>query len=100
MLRVIGVGSVDDLFAQIPAPLRLERPLELPPALDEGTLLEHLGELGSRTRRLSGQAAFLGGGVMRHRVPVTVDALIQRGEFMTSYTPYQPEISQGTLQAV
>ena len=73
MLGVIGVESIDDLFAQIPPALRVQGPLELPPALDEASLLGHLDALGERNQRLGSQAAFLGGGWSRHRVPVTVD---------------------------
>lgn len=99
MLERIGVGSIDDLFAPIPAGHRLERPLDLEPALDEAALMGHLGELAHQneaTRALS----FLGAGIYDHHVPPAVDQLLLRSEFYTSYTPYQAEVSQGTLQAI
>ena len=106
MLRVIGKPSVASLFEHIPDRLRAKRPLEIEP-LDEGTLLAHLGEIGSRSRpslgatpREGAALAFLGAGVTPHVIPCAVDALLMRSEWYTSYTPYQPEISQGTLQAV
>jgi glycine dehydrogenase subunit 1 len=102
MLRVIGAPSVDGLFAHIPEALRANRPLDLGPALDEPTLLAHLGELAAQNRAAcaDGSLSFLGGGLIPHHVPTAVDALLGRAEWYTSYTPYQPEISQGTLQAV
>ncbi|MSP62276.1 MAG: aminomethyl-transferring glycine dehydrogenase subunit GcvPA [Myxococcales bacterium] len=102
MLRVIGAPSVEALFAHIPETLRAERPLDLGPALDEASLLAHLAELAARGRAsgAEGSLSFLGGGLTPHHVPTAVDALLQRAEWYTSYTPYQPEISQGTLQAV
>jgi glycine dehydrogenase subunit 1 len=106
MLRVVGKPSVASLFEHIPDRLRSKRPLDIAP-LDEGTLLTHLGELGSRSRPAAGSTprdgaalSFLGAGVTPHVIPSAVDALLMRSEWYTSYTPYQPELSQGTLQAV
>jgi glycine dehydrogenase subunit 1 len=100
MLRVIRVRSTDELFAQlIPPHMQLGRRLELEPALDESSLVEHLGELAQRNQQF-GPTTFLGAGVHPHRIPSAVDQLLGRSEFYTSYTPYQPEISQGTLQVI
>jgi glycine dehydrogenase subunit 1 len=100
MLREIGVSSIDDLFATLPAALRLQAPLALGPALAEQDLWAHL-EARARENRLPAPGSqFLGGGAYRHHAPALVDHLIGRTEFYSSYTPYQPEISQGTLQAI
>ncbi len=99
MLAAIGVSSVDDLFAAIPEDVRFRRPLALEPALDEGALMAHLAELADANpaaRALS----FLGAGAYDHHVPPAVDQLLLRSEFYTAYTPYQAELSQGTLQAI
>lgn len=101
MLRDIGVGSTEELFAaNIPADVRLNRPLNLPPALTEMEILAHLGELTSENLNLSEYACFLGGGSYDHYIPAAVDTFLRRGEFLTAYTPYQPEISQGVLQVI
>ncbi len=97
MLAAIGVASVDDLFADIPAPLRAHG-LNLPPPESEAELADRLCELADRNR--VDLASFLGAGAYRHYVPAVVDQLLLRGEFYTAYTPYQPEISQGTLQTI
>ncbi|MGE0533487.1 MAG: aminomethyl-transferring glycine dehydrogenase subunit GcvPA [Pirellulales bacterium] len=99
MLSAIGAGSLDELFAQVPAELRLQRPLDLPPALTELELTQHLGELAARTASTADKVCFLGAGSYDHFIPAVVDAIASRGEFYTSYTPYQPEASQGNLQA-
>jgi glycine dehydrogenase subunit 1 len=99
MLRDLGLGSADELFDSLPADVRLGRPLDTPAALSESELLERfeaLGALNAAARRPS----FLGAGAYTHYAPTIVDSLIQRSEFFTAYTPYQPEISQGTLQAI
>jgi glycine dehydrogenase subunit 1 len=98
MLDVIGKTSVSDLFRSIPAPLRLQRPLEVPPALDEIALFGELGRMASRN--VVSHPPFVGAGSYPHHLPPTVDQLLLRGEFFTAYTPYQPEIAQGTLQAL
>jgi glycine dehydrogenase subunit 1 len=106
MLRVVGKPSVASLFEHIPARLRATRPLDIEP-LAEQPLLAHLGELAMRsgpavgaTARDGAALSFLGAGLTPHHIPVAVDMLLQRSEWYTSYTPYQPEISQGTLQAI
>jgi glycine dehydrogenase subunit 1 len=100
MLETIGVDSVGDLFEQIPAGVRLGRPLDLEPALSEPELVSHLTELASRNLDTGRELSFLGAGIYDHYVPAVVDAVLARGEFLTAYTPYQPEMSQGVLQAI
>lgn len=99
MLAAIGVASLDELFACIPAPLRLDGPLDLPAALSEMELAQHMAALAGRNLPAGERTCFLGGGSYDHFVPAVVDAIASRGEFYTSYTPYQPEVSQGNLQA-
>ena len=100
MLRTISAPSIESLFAHIPSSLRLKKPLDIE-ALDEAALLSHLGHIGGQNTAALGDAlSFLGAGLIPHHVPVAVDMLLQRSEWYTSYTPYQPEVSQGTLQAV
>ena len=99
MLKQIGVASIENLFDSIPQELRLRDHLHVPAAMSELELLKRFDELGARNeaaRRIS----FLGGGAYSHYVPTIVDHLISRSEFFTAYTPYQPEISQGTLQSI
>jgi glycine dehydrogenase subunit 1 len=99
MLAAIGVPSIDALFDVIPADVRLGRSLAIEPSLDEARLMDHmtaLSEKNAATRTLS----FLGGGIYDHHVPAAVDQLLLRSEFYTAYTPYQPEVAQGTLQAI
>ena len=98
MLAAIGAESVADLFRSIPAPLRLKRPLAVEPPLDELALLAEARRLASRNA--VEHPPFAGAGCYPHHVPPAVDQLLLRGEFFTAYTPYQPEISQGTLQAL
>ncbi|MBV8395707.1 MAG: aminomethyl-transferring glycine dehydrogenase subunit GcvPA [Actinobacteria bacterium] len=98
MLAAIGVDTVDDLFRDIPAGVRFGRELDVPPALPEAELTRHLEELAAKNDVPS--VSFLGGGIYDHYVPAVVDAVLQRGEFLTAYTPYQPELSQGVLQAI
>ena len=98
MLKVVGVKSVADLFVDVPEKLRFPK-LDLPPALTEMEMLQELQALGDENDDLNHIACFLGAGAYNHFVPKVVDSLISRGEFYTAYTPYQPEISQGTLQA-
>jgi glycine dehydrogenase subunit 1 len=98
MLDVAGAKRVDDLFRSIPAPLRLKRPLDVEPALDEIALLAEANRLAARNA--VAHPPFAGAGCYAHHVPPAVDQLLLRGEFFTAYTPYQPEISQGTLQAL
>jgi len=100
MLAKIGVSSVEDLFANIPAELRLKRPLAIPPAFGEMELQRHVERLADRNESAANAVSFLGGGAYDHFIPSVVDAVAGRGEFYTAYTPYQAEASQGTLQAV
>lgn len=100
MLRAIGVESIEELFAEIPAELRLQRPLDLPPGMDEIALRAHLQRLSARNLDASQSVCFLGGGIYDHFAPAVIDAILSRGEFLTAYTPYQPEVSQGILQAM
>ena len=100
MLAAIGVSSVEDLFRDIPAAVRLDRELELEPPLGEQELSRHLEELAARNVDTSRELSFLGAGIYDHYVPAIVDAVLQRGELLTAYTPYQPEMSQGVLQAI
>lgn len=98
MLAAVGVGSVDDLFRDVPAAARLTAPLDLPDHQSELAVERHMAALAGRNRAAGAGPFFVGAGAYRHHVPASVDALIQRGEFLTAYTPYQPEIAQGTLQ--
>jgi len=101
MLARIGIGAIDELFDCIPESLRLgTEPLKLPPALSETELIALMRRLEKRNPDPEETALFLGAGAYRHMSPVVLDHLILRGEFATSYTPYQPEVSQGTLQAI
>src|SRR4051812_28021656 len=98
MLEAIGVGSIDALFAQVPAELRCRGALKIPPALPEIELTAHVGALAARNVACGPKVCFLGGGSYDHFVPAVVDYVASRGEFYTSYTPYQAEVSQGNLQ--
>ena len=100
MLDTIGVSSVDALFEQVPAGVRLTRDLNLPPALSEPDLMAHLAAMAGQNADTSKYAVFLGAGIYRHFSPSFIDQLLLRSEFYTAYTPYQPEISQGTLQSI
>ncbi|MES1246115.1 MAG: aminomethyl-transferring glycine dehydrogenase subunit GcvPA [Actinomycetota bacterium] len=100
MLATIGVPSVDELFREIPAGVRFRGALDLEPALSEQELSAHLGELAARNVDATRELSFLGAGIYDHYVPGVVDAVLQRGELLTAYTPYQPEMSQGVLQAI
>src|SRR5258707_15686525 len=98
MLASIGAQSIDDLFASIPKQFRLKAPLRLPGPLSEYEIIEYFRARAAENS--CGYTSFLGAGVYNHLRSVVTDSLIQRGEFLTSYTPYQAEISQGTLQAI
>jgi glycine dehydrogenase subunit 1 len=100
MLAAIGVDSVEELFDQVPEPLRLGRPLELAEGLSEAEVHERLAGLAALNADAEEQVCFVGAGMYDHYVPAIVDAITQRSEFLTPYTPYQPEISQGGLQAM
>src|SRR5680860_77158 len=100
MLAVIGVASIEELFDSIPAALRLDRPLDLPDGLAEQEVFAHLGRLAARNVSADDEITFLGAGMYDHYVPALIDSILQRSEFLTPYTPYQPEISQGGLQVM
>src|SRR3989449_689108 len=98
MLKTIGARSIDDLFASIPAEYRLNRDLNVPRQMAESEIVDWFRQRSNESG--DGHAIFLGAGVYYHYRPVIIDSLISRGEFLTAYTPYQPEISQGTLQSI
>jgi glycine dehydrogenase subunit 1 len=98
MLAEIGAAAIDDLFAVIPAEYRLTRDLDVPRQHGESEIIDYFKAAGAKNA--TDYASFLGAGAYRHYRPVIIDALVQRGEFLTSYTPYQAEITQGTLQAI
>jgi glycine cleavage system P protein (glycine dehydrogenase) subunit 1 len=100
MLDAIGVGSLEELFAEIPEGVRLQRDLDLPPGKAEQDVFDHLSSLAARNRHADGEVTFLGAGMYDHYVPALIDSILQRSEFLTPYTPYQPEISQGGLQVM
>ena len=101
MLAMIGVGHIDDLFADVPEAARLSAPIAgLPLHASEMAVERHMAALAAKNVSAGSVPFFLGAGAYRHHVPASVDHLIQRGEFLTSYTPYQPEIAQGTLQVL
>ncbi|MCP4007385.1 MAG: aminomethyl-transferring glycine dehydrogenase subunit GcvPA [bacterium] len=100
MLARIGVSSTAELFANIPGSLRSRAELKLAPALDERALLRHMRGAAAQNRTVNNETSFLGAGAYHHFIPAAVGALAGRGEFTTAYTPYQAEISQGTLQAI
>jgi glycine dehydrogenase subunit 1 len=98
MLKQIGAGSIDDLFSTIPQEYRLQRDLDVPRQMGESEIVDYFRQASLKSA--SGYTSFLGAGAYRHYRPVIIDSLVQRGEFLTSYTPYQAEITQGTLQAI
>jgi glycine dehydrogenase subunit 1 len=100
MLATLGISSLDDLFADIPAEVRLDRPLAIPPGISEMELVADMRALAARDRSVDDLVCFAGGGAYDHYVPSIVWALAGRSEFYTSYTPYQPELSQGVLQTL
>src|SRR5271165_5695089 len=98
MLQEIGASSIDDLFTAIPEEYRLARDLKVPRQMGESEIIDYFKAVAAKNA--NGYASFLGAGMYRHYRPVVIDSLVQRGEFLTSYTPYQAEITQGTLQAI
>src|SRR3989475_7346178 len=98
MLTACGAQSAEDLFSQLPEELRLNRPLNLAPGISEYSIIDYFRARADENAR--GYASFLGAGVYAHYRPVMVDTVVLRGEFLTSYTPYQAEISQGTLTTI
>jgi glycine dehydrogenase subunit 1 len=99
MLRAVGISKLDDLFGDVPEKYRFPA-LNLPPAQTEMEISAELQEMALANESVRELACFLGAGAYNHYVPAAVDAIIRRGEFLTAYTPYQPELSQGTLQAI
>lgn len=100
MLQAIGVRSVEELFGDIPPAVRLKRPLKVPPAMSESEVGRHLRALAAKNADADRYSMFLGAGCYNHFSPAIINHLVLRGEFLTPYTPYQPEVSQGTLQAL
>src|SRR4030067_1392113 len=99
MVQTVGVGSLEESFQDVPAAQRFPK-LDLPPALTEMEILAELQDLANDNDTARDLVCFLGAGAYNHYIPAAVDAILRRGEFYTAYTPYQPEISQGTLQAI
>ncbi len=100
MLKSLGLDSIEELFACVPEEIRLQRELKIPAALSEWDLENQLRKLASKNSTVYSHLNFIGGGMYEHHIPAVVDALSYRGEFLTAYTPYQPEMSQGLLQAL
>src|SRR3990172_2672555 len=100
MLRAIGASSIEALLARIPTRARLTGSLRLPPAMAEADLIRHMQGLADQNSSLDEYVSFLGGGAYDHHVPSAINHLLLRGEFLTAYTPYQPEASQGTLRSI
>ena len=100
MLDAIGVGSIDELFAAVSEGVRLGRPLDLPPGKPEQEVYTRLRDLAARNVSTEDEISFLGAGMYDHYVPSLIDSILSRSEFLTPYTPYQPEISQGGLQVM
>ena len=101
MLATIGASSVDDFYTDVPAAARLKKPVaDLPNHQGELAVERYMGKLAKKNRSASEGPFFVGCGAYKHHIPASVDHIIQRSEFLTSYTPYQPEIAQGTLQTL
>ena len=100
MLEAIGVDTIDDLFADVPEGVRLGRALDLPPGKPEQEVYARLRDLAAKNTSAEDELSFLGAGMYDHYVPALIDSILQRSEFLTPYTPYQPEISQGGLQVM
>lgn len=100
MLEAIGLDSLDDLYQEVPNELLLKRELDIPKGMSEDEILRHFSKLANRNVSNDTASCYLGGGVYDHLIPKTIDFIASRGEFLTAYTPYQPEASQGTLQVI
>src|SRR5215212_4800643 len=100
MLAAVGVETIDDLFADVPEGVRLGRALDLPPGKPEQEVYAKLRDLAASNVSAEDELSFLGAGMYDHYVPALIDSILQRSEFLTPYTPYQPEISQGGLQVM
>ena len=99
MLKAVGANRIDDLLKQVPDQFRLSEPLKVPEPMDELSLRSHLAALAAQNQSADQQVCFLGAGSYDHFIPTVVDHLAMKGEFLTAYTPYQAEASQGSLQA-
>lgn len=100
MLQNIGILRIEDLFVDIPESVRLDRDLNIPQAMSEIELIPHMREIAAKNQTVEDNSCFLGAGAYDHFIPSAIDHIVSRAEFYTSYTPYQPEVSQGTLQAI
>src|SRR6476619_6130725 len=100
MLEAIGVETIDDLFADVPEGVRLGRPLDLPQGKPEQEVFARLRDLAAKNTSTEDEVSFLGAGMYDHYVPSLIDSILSRSEFLTPYTPYQPEVSQGNLQVM
>src|SRR4051812_44406290 len=100
MMAAIGIKSIDELYAMVPKEARLNKLIDLPPHQGEIEVERALAKMAAKNHPAGNGPFFLGAGCYNHHIPATVDHIIQRSEFLTSYTPYQPEISQGTLTAI
>lgn len=100
MLGAIGVKTIDDLFAEIPPELRLQGELNLPAGMSESEMTRKVTRLSEKNETVDQKTCFLGGGAYDHIIPAVIDHILLRGDFFTAYTPYQPEVSQGTLQCI
>lgn len=100
MLAAVGVRTIEELFSDIAEPTRLKRPLELPAPKSEAELRRHIGCLAGSNWSVGDYTCFLGGGAYDHYIPAIISHVTSRSEFYTAYTPYQPEVSQGTLQSI
>lgn len=100
MLETLGISSIEELFSDIPEEVRFKGALQIPEALSEPELVKYFTGLSNKNVNFSTHVNFLGAGVYQHYTPSTVNHMLLRGEFFTAYTPYQPEISQGELQAI
>ena len=100
MLQVIGAASVDELYRHVPEAARLKQSIPLPNAKPEMEVEQILGKMAAKNLSADQAACFIGAGCYYHHIPATVDYMIQRGEFLTAYTPYQPEVAKGTLELI
>src|SRR5215208_4600807 len=100
MLAAIGAASIDELFADVPEGVRLDRPIDLPPGRPEQEVYAYLRDLAACNTSTEDEISFLGAGMYDHYVPALVDSILSRSEYLTPYTPYQPEVAQGGLQVM
>ncbi|MGI6652402.1 MAG: aminomethyl-transferring glycine dehydrogenase subunit GcvPA [Limnochordia bacterium] len=100
MLQSLGIEKIEDLFTAIPEEMRLDSDLNLPPPLSEAELVRHFADLAAKNKDLKSTVSFMGAGAYDHLIPSIIKHIVGRGEFLTAYTPYQPEITQGVLQSI